>query len=203
MLNPYFINQLSAVELPGIVAHKEMSFTNRNFDKPRDAIPSAVAIVLLEHQNHICFPLIKRHMNLKHHKGQIALPGGRLNENENIFECAIRETEEEIGLSLHQIQVIRPLTNLYIPVSNHIVFPVLCYSSEKVIPVYQSEEVEKTILCSIDELLRFEKQIKKVKITESLWIDAPAFVYKDEIIWGATALILNEFRHLLLKIFNY
>ncbi|GAB4206591.1 MAG: CoA pyrophosphatase [Bacteroidia bacterium] len=197
-----FLNQIRDARLPGISAHKEMSFTNRNFDKPPNAVQSAVAILTFEQNNQLFFPLIKRPLHIKHHKGQIALPGGKLNENESIFDCVKRETEEEIAVPKQHIIIVKQLTELYIPVSNHLVFPIVCYSEQPPALSHTSDEVDKMIWCSIQDLLQFEKQTAKVKITDELWIDAPAFIYKNEIIWGATALILNEFKHLILSIKN-
>ncbi len=189
-----FLQKIRHAPLIGISAHKEMSFTNRNFDKPPNAVQSAVAILIFEHNHQLFFPLIKRPLHIKHHKGQIALPGGKLNENESIFDCAKRETEEEIAVSKQRIHILKQLTELYIPISNHLVFPILCYSEQSPALSPTTNEVDKIIWCSIQDLLQFQKQTAKVKITDELWIDAPAFIYQNEIIWGATALILNEFK---------
>ncbi len=191
------IKYLKDSKLPGIIAHKEMSFTNRNFEKPQNAIPSAVSILLFKRNSQIYFPLIKRTEKNTHHKKQIALPGGRLDLNESIDTCAIREIYEELGIDKQYIKAIKHLTELYIPVSNHLVFPVICHS--EILPkfILNEHEVEKIILCDIETLLNFEKQISKVKLTDNLIIEVPSFIYQDEIIWGATALILNEFRHIL------
>ncbi|GIV26812.1 MAG: coenzyme A pyrophosphatase [Bacteroidia bacterium] len=190
---------LKSAELPGISAHKEMSFTNRNFEKPSNAIPSAVCILLYENNQQIFFPLIKRTANSLHHKGQIALPGGRLDPDEDIEHCAVRECEEEIGISRNTIIPIRRLTELYIPVSNHIVYPIICYTTQTPTFHFNPDEVEKILFCSIIELIRFKKQLTKVRLVDNLNIDAPAFIYQNEIIWGATALILNEFKQILIQ----
>lgn len=193
----HLLKRLKNTPLAGITAHKEMSFTNRNFEKPVNAMNSAVCIILFPMENTLYFPLIKRPENLKHHKGQIALPGGKINDHETIIECAFRESEEEIGIKKENLHYIKTLTDLYIPVSNHLVYPVLSYSSETPVFSANSNEVEKIILCNIEDLINFKKQIVKVKLINELQIEAPAFIYKNEIIWGATALILNEFKYLL------
>jgi len=198
-LNELILN-VQYIDLPGRSAHKEMSFTDRNFEAPSTAIPSAVSILLFEKNNTIYFPLIKRTENSHHHKGQIALPGGRKELNESLEECAIRETCEELGLSSDSIKIIRSLSSLYIPVSNHLVYPYLCYTSENPEFSFNNNEVEKIILCNINDLIHFQKQIVKVKITDNAIIEAPAFIYQQEVIWGATALILNEMKVILSKL---
>lgn len=195
------ISEIQKAGLKGITAHKEMSFIDRNFHKPPDAIPSAVSILLFEKEQQIFFPLIKRTSQSKHHKYQIALPGGKLDECESIELCAIREMEEEIGVDRQYITIIRQLTEVYIPVSNHLVYPFVCYSS--VLPVlrYNHNEVEKIILCNIEEFVHLEKQYTKVKLVDNVIIEAPSFIYNNEVIWGATALILNEFKYILKQIY--
>lgn len=200
MNNINIINKIQIAELPGIIAHKEMSFTNRNFDKPDDAIKSAVMILLFEQNNELYFPLIKRPEYLKHHKGQMALPGGKLNANEDIYQCAIREGYEELGIIKENVSIIKQLTELYIPVSKHLVFPLICFYNHTSVSFQTNDEVEKIIVCSMQDLLHFQKQTAKVKITDERMMEAPAFIYKEEVIWGATALILNEFREMLLKL---
>lgn len=196
------LNYLRQCDLPGIRSHKKMSFTNRNFEKPSNAIPSAVSILLFQENNSIYFPLIKRSNNSIHHKNQIALPGGKLEPNENIFQCAIRETNEEIGIPTHQIFPVRNLTELYIPVSNYIVYPIITYTT--IVPnfIFSNQEVDKIIICSINDLLHFTKQYSKVKLSTNVTINAPSFIFKDEIIWGATALILNEFKEILMNYYS-
>lgn len=196
----YLLNHLKNISLPGMSAHKEMSFTNRNFDKPANAIKSAVCIYLFENNHQLYFPLIKRPSHLHHHKGQIALPGGRMQLNENIIDCALRETQEELGINTNNIEYIKTLTELYIPVSNHLVYPVVVFSSDTFSPKPSADEVDKILICSINDILSFEKTFAKVYLKENAMIEAPAFIFQNEVIWGATALILNEFRHLLLSV---
>ncbi len=191
------LTALGHASLPGQSAHKEMSFTDRIFDAPKNAIPSVVTILLLEKEHRIVFPLIKRTSSSSHHKSQIALPGGRLDINETKEDAALRELNEEIGALPNTIEVIQHLTPLYIPVSNHLVYPLIAfsktYSNFKISP----NEVEYIIELSITDLIALEKDTAKVLLTQNRTIDAPCFKYNNEIIWGATCLILNEFRIML------
>lgn len=69
--------------------------------------------------------LVQRSPLLRHHPGQIALPGGRLEEGETDVEAALRETEEEIGLARHHIEVLAELEPVLVPFSRFVVRPVL------------------------------------------------------------------------------
>ena len=62
---------------------------------------AAVALVLLpDHEGRGCFLLTKRAPTLRAHKGQWALPGGRVDAGESPEGAALRELDEEVGLKL-------------------------------------------------------------------------------------------------------
>jgi 8-oxo-dGTP pyrophosphatase MutT (NUDIX family) len=62
---------------------------------------AAVAVVLLaDEEGRGCFLLTKRAPTLRAHKGQWALPGGRMDAGESAPAAALRELEEELGLRL-------------------------------------------------------------------------------------------------------
>ena len=62
--------------------------------------PAAVAIVVMAGRGTPSVPIFQRTSNMSRHAGQMALPGGRLHEGESAEGCAIRELEEELGLSV-------------------------------------------------------------------------------------------------------
>ncbi|WP_420112390.1 NUDIX hydrolase [Pseudactinotalea sp.] len=69
--------------------------------------------------------LVQRSPLLRHHPGQIALPGGRLEHGETEVEAALRETEEEIGLAARHVEVLAELEPVLVPISGFVVHPVL------------------------------------------------------------------------------
>jgi 8-oxo-dGTP pyrophosphatase MutT (NUDIX family) len=69
--------------------------------------------------------LVQRSPLLRHHPGQIALPGGRLEQGETEIEAALRETEEEIGLPARHVEVLAQLDPVLVPISGYVVHPVL------------------------------------------------------------------------------
>ena len=75
-----------------------------------DLRPAAVALVITANEEgEACFLITRRTSKLRHHSGQFALPGGRLDPNETIIEAALRETHEEIGLELSPADVLGQL----------------------------------------------------------------------------------------------
>ncbi|MBL6990171.1 MAG: CoA pyrophosphatase [Bacteriovoracaceae bacterium] len=154
---------------------------------------AAVLLLLFKQDNTWKFPLIERVEDGKHHSGQISFPGGRLELGETAQEAAIRETHEEIGVSPKEIEVIGELSPIPITVSNYLVFPFVAIVGGHFKWHYQAQEVADLFTVSVSELCIPEvkrKEIWNFKNTPRL---IPYFNLHDKKIWGATAMILNEF----------
>ena len=133
------------------------------------------------------------------HSAQVGFPGGKLeDEDETIQDAALRETEEEVGISRETISVLKKLTEIYIPPSNFFVQPFLGMTTElpKFIP--QEEEVEALIEVSLSDFMDDENiTIQTLSTSYAKSIEVPAFKFNGHIGWGATAMMLNEVRELL------
>ena len=129
---------------------------------------------------------------------QISFPGGKLDQNDaNLQETALRETHEEVGIHPEEINIIRELTDVYIPPSNFLATPFLGYSNSK--PNFiLNHEVAQTIEVLVTDLLN-EKNITSVVLDTSYMkkVEVPCFKIQDYIIWGATAMMLSEIKELL------
>lgn len=148
------------------------------------------------------FVLILRKSYKGVHSNQIALPGGKLEQQDaNLIETALRETEEEIGVKASTIQVIRPMTELYIPPSNFIVQPTLAIVDYKPIFKKQISEVEKIIPVKLRDLLH-PSNTKPGLIHTSYAGNREVMSYQlnGYTIWGATAMILSELQVMMSKI---
>lgn len=193
------LQQEILTELPAWVAHQKMAPPIR---RPMPNMPdtvrqSAVCILLFEKNNEWFIILIKRTEDGKTHGGQISFPGGRLDDNDfSLTYCAQRECEEEIGLGKDKIKVLGTLSHLYIPPSNFLVTPIVCFSDQvkKLIP--SENEVAAILEVPLSKL--FSPSSKK---TKEVWsssdktkaMQAPIYQFEEHIIWGATAMILSEF----------
>ena len=92
--------------------------------------PAAVAAVLLpDEHGHACFLLTRRAATLRDHKGQWALPGGRIDGTESAVEAALRELEEEVGLAVDPDAVLGCLDD-YGTRSGFIITPVVVCVTE-------------------------------------------------------------------------
>jgi len=198
----YFKESLVSGKLPGKSIQFKMAPPGRPEDYPvKESVnDSAVALVLYEKNEELHFPLIKRTSSNKNdkHKGQISLPGGKFDKEDlNLVNCAMREFEEELGIAHKYISLLGDLTDLYIPVSNFKVHPFVFYLDKKPKFRPQPSEVEYVLEIKLKDILN-EKNIKTGKISQSSFsskADVPYFDLNNHIIWGATAMILNEFKN--------
>src|SRR5258708_19953746 len=74
-------------------------------------------------------PLIVRPEHLEHHAGQIGLPGGMIESNESPAEAALRELHEELGVPSHEVELLGPLSPLYVYVSDNYVVPCVPFAA--------------------------------------------------------------------------
>lgn len=181
--------------LPGPRSHEKMLPPKRKLEVAEknfvNSKRSSVLLLLFEDNSELMACLIKRTNILKHHAGQIALPGGRIEKGETALETALRETREEIGIGKEQITILGSLSELYVSVSDFIIHPFVGWLEKK--PEFNTckEEVEKVILFPI---MRYKNVFEEEELeTISGKLNVPCIHFKGETIWGATAMILSEF----------
>ena len=185
-------------KLPGRISHEIMMVKPgyKSIEK-KASNPAAVLVLLYPIKDKWQFFLTKRTNNVEHHKGQISLPGGMLEKGESHKEAAIRETFEELGVQSRDINIIGPLTPLYIPISNFKIFPFVGWLKSAPKLNIQSREVSKVFSPSIYSLT--DPKTKKIKDSILLGqkVQIPFFNLKNEVVWGATSMILSEFKKIL------
>jgi len=189
--------------LPGLEFQAKMAPAKRleNYNpNPEFAKKGGVLLFLYNVDNELYIALIKRAKDNGAHSGQIAFPGGKQEkQDKSLIETALRETEEEIGISTNIIEILGTLTNLYIPVSNYNVFPAVgfCNSAPKF--NINKNEVENMVLLPLKEFFK-DKNKKKGAITvKNQKIKTLFYEINNQIIWGATAMIISEFNEVTLR----
>ncbi|MGY6561254.1 MAG: NUDIX hydrolase [Luteibaculaceae bacterium] len=142
--------------------------------------------------------LTQRHVYKGVHSGQVSFPGGKIEEHETVLEAAIRETYEEVGVEKNLYSVEKALTPVYIPPSNFMVNPFVGVSSVTLNYKPQVEEVAEVFELPLAEFLKptILTQTQVFVGINQLKMQVPCFSYNGKIIWGATAMILNELRHI-------
>ena len=113
---------------------------------------------------------------------------------------ALREAEEEIGIDASKVEVMGRLTDVYIPVSNFLVSPVVGFLDFKPTFVPEQREVAKIISTTLVHLVQPEivKQTP-ISLGSGNYIEMPYFDIEGEKVWGATAMILSELIQVLIQ----
>ena len=184
--------------LPGNAAHREMLATPSNgqrfqFKHHGEANQGGVAVIFYQNQGEWHLPLMKRPHYQGIHSGQISLPGGKREPaDEDLIHTAIRETEEEIGLLLTRKQIIGQLSPLYISASHYQVQPIVLWCPEP--PQFKTDPREVAALIEVPLKDLIDPNLKKVTqiAVRGTDITAPFFDLEAEVVWGATAMMLNE-----------
>lgn len=192
--------------LPGEKAQFEMAHVKREMvlaksPESKNYRPSAVLILLYpnEHKETILL-LIERVTYDGYHSGQIALPGGKVELTDvDLQATAMREFFEETG-SDQTPEVIGKLTPVYIPVSKFMVQPFVAYLSERPNFNIHTREVQQLIEWPFTNFISAET-VKQTIIEPmpGLKLHTPYFDVQDKILWGATAMIMNELKWVVNK----
>lgn len=191
--------------LPGIEAQFKMAPIHRaKFDvaqlDPSTYRKSAVLILLYKNGDSISLPLLKRHDYKGNHSGQIGLPGGKHDDMDGeLVNTALRELNEEIGIDKSEVEILGALTPVFIPVSGFYVQPFVgVYSAKEITFTIDTREVKHMITLDIASL-KDESIVNEGGIVsgEGYKVKTPYFSVEGEIVWGATAMILSEFKALI------
>ena len=170
-------------------------------DKVKANNPRKAAVLALFYPNkkgQTTFLLIERASYRGTHSAQISFPGGKIDSSDtNLQETALRETFEEVGVVPRSIEIIRELTDVYIPPSNFLATPFIAFLEKK--PEFIiNYEVKNTIEVLLEDLLN-ESSLTTVNLTTSYMenTNVPCFKLNGYVVWGATAMILSEIKELL------
>ena len=196
-----YIKKALSGKLSGSTSHQKALPKNRILEIPSEqnvkVKHSSVLLLLFIENNELTACLIKRPAHMKHHAGQIALPGGRIEKGETALETAFRETWEEIGIPDNEIEVLGELSLLYVEVSRFMIHPFVGWLKQKPDFKVNTNEVEKVI---IFPLKYFTTDFEEVELdTIKGRLSVPCVRFENEIIWGATAMILAELKDILGK----
>ncbi|MFD1294324.1 NUDIX hydrolase [Lutibacter holmesii] len=178
---------------------KQFSETQIKNKHPKFA--GVLALFYPSSNNETHFLLTKRASYKGTHSAQISFPGGKHEQKDtSLQQTALRETYEEVGVTTNEITIIKEMTNVYIPPSNFLVTPYIGFSNNS--PIFtKNHEVEELIPVSLDDFLH-NTTISNTTLSTSYAteITVPCFKLNSYIVWGATAMMLNEIRELLKNI---
>ncbi len=136
------------------------------------------------------------------HSNQVSFPGGKEEkQDKDLLATALRETYEEVGIEPEQVQVIRSVSQVYIPPSNFEVTPYVGIYRKTHPFVLQQDEVAKIIEVPLPDFMDDAKLItQSLSTSYAKNIEVPAFNLNGYTVWGATAMMLNEIRELFKEV---
>jgi len=195
--------------LPGLDAQKKM-ITGRPDLSPeviaqRNPKQSSVLVWLYPQGDDIYTRLILRTAYKGVHSAQMAFPGGTKEEYDtDLWQTALREAHEEVGILPDEVKYVGALSPVYIPPSNFWVQPYMGMTEHNIPAVIQVTEVQYAI--DFDVRLLTEPRIKEEKLIMNANIKSeiktPYYNIEGHTVWGATAMMLSEFEELLRRVYK-
>ena len=195
------LQQALRESLPGAAAQMKMAPAMRQtLPGPGDRPRSSAVLSLLHTTPHgLALVFTLRPTSLRHHGGQISFPGGGVEPSDLTYaDTALRETEEELGISTHCIKILGEMTPLFIAPSQNIVHPFVGWLP--VLPPMHPDpvEVDSVLQVSLNALLDPRSLDTYYWPRNGAMLSAPCYRVGETRIWGATAMMLNE----LLEVFR-
>jgi 8-oxo-dGTP pyrophosphatase MutT (NUDIX family) len=167
----------------------------RAMEPPVGVTPRQGAVLILFYRagDALYLPLTVRSHALPSHRGEVSLPGGATDPDDNdAAATALRECHEELGIAPETVHVWGSLTPIYIPPSNFRITPVVGYTADT--PVFQPNHAEVSQVLNVG----LHTLLDPVTVVTEQWsrlgstVQVPFFAIDGYKVWGATALILSE-----------
>ena len=160
------------------------------FNQKSNFLEASVLIPVLTFKKNLEILLTKRSTNLKNHPGQIAFPGGKKEKfDSSPIETALRETEEEIGLSQHLVEIVASLPT-HKTATGFIIKPYIGIISQPFEKTLRYGEVDEIFTVPFDHILNEENFSIQTRTWNGSQRKYYAVPYGPYYVWGATARIL-------------
>jgi len=184
--------------LPGHEAHLRMAPRDsaRQADlsvNTRDCREAGVLVLLHPGDDGPSVVLTVRRDDLPDHAGQVSFPGGRREDGESLSNTALREAEEEVHLSPASVDVLGPLTPLFVPPSNFCVHPFVGHAPSVGSLRPTDAEVGQILRVPLARLSDPATRTTETRRLKGVAVDVPYYDVAGHTVWGATAMMLAEF----------
>ena len=169
------------------------SYVDPNLETGEKYRLASVLVVIYGKEPIIVMTEKPKHM--KFHAGEISFPGGKLDsEDSDLLDTALRETSEEIGLTITREQVIGQLEPVITLNSGFLILPFVSVV-DKIPSLSANCEVEKIFHIPLEPFL--ETMANDPDPSHNIIQEMYTFEYQNQIVWGASARILKQIQNLL------
>ena len=164
---------------------------------PEDARVAAALLCLYPLGNGVGVPLTVRATTLTRHAGQVSFPGGAKDPDETLVQAALREASEEIGLDASTVRVLGELTPIHVLVSGFTLHPIVAITDVR--PAFRPApgEVDEIVEVRPEDIRDASRVRTGTRQREGLAVEYSYLDLCGHQVWGATAMVLGEFIHLL------
>lgn len=162
---------------------------------------AAVLIPLFKDQGEYKILFTKRTNRVEEHKGQISFPGGSVDEEDDSFrETALREAFEEVGLLREDVKLLGSTDDSLTVASNFIIHPYVGFIPYPYPFRVNSREVKRLIEVPFKIFIE-DQTAQKNGVYEyaGTLYEGPVYNYQGDVIWGASARIMENFLEILGK----
>lgn len=176
------------------------TLTGRQKVSLKDAqhLPAAVLLILTEKDGEYRILFTRRTERMTHHKGQISFPGGACQQSDRTpLDTALRESQEEIGLTPQAVTVLGELDDTLTFVSNYCITPFVGLITWPYRFKLNPEETAELITVPLRALRDKANFREETWVEDGIPVTVPFYTYKGKVIWGATARILKQFLSLI------
>jgi 8-oxo-dGTP pyrophosphatase MutT (NUDIX family) len=152
----------------------------------------ASVLVVIYGENPIVV-MTEKPKHMKFHAGEISFPGGKFDANDSdLLETALRETSEEIGLTITRDQVIGQLESVITLNSGFLIAPFVSVIDE-IPPLSANSEVEQIFHIPLESFLK--TMAPDPDPSHNIIQEMYTFEYQNQIVWGASARILKQIQN--------
>jgi len=156
------------------------------------AVPAGVLVTLFEEEGETRVVLTRRTTTLPSHRGEVSFPGGKAHVGEDLRRAALREAEEEIGLSPDAVEIVAELDHLATVASRFVLAPFAGLLTARPALTPNPSEVDRAFDVTLAELL--QDGVFREERWQIFDEERPVFFFElvGDTVWGATARILCQ-----------
>ena len=176
------------------IKRKLSDYSLRNIERDDQEEAAVLIPIFGREEPHLL--LTRRTQEVSTHKGQISFPGGvREQLDKSLLETALRETEEEVGISPSCVEILGRFHD-YLAVSDHCVTTFVGYLKTGFSAFPNPGEVERVLKVPLDFFLQVQPRCE-VRQHRTYCRTVYFYDYNGEIIWGLTAQMIRDFLRIL------